>query len=246
MRIPNKWYLKYNLLRMFIFRSVLATITAPEGSLFCANGKQVQDGVCTYHIRVGTRTQGASTPDKSVTVTYIGSFQSQPAPDYSQTKKLLVAYDHGRNKTDAEEWTLSRDHWLLIDKEKFGGGCNQVDVSHRGFTLNPGMCGESKGYCLGQSPVKLYEEDLNRTLEGRSTKYWLKGFGKHWASFNIPYDFQEKHDVAVTLQSPSSSQSVITIELDADDLVYTVNRLALFRVLRLTLHLQKPRSNNSI
>ena len=126
---------------------------------------------------------------------------------------------------NSEGLLAPREDWLLLDKTMVtldGSECDKVGVSFGTFRGQPTRCYRAPGTCLRNQIKDILEEEEKRMQLGIQPLYLLKRYG---TGISTMRSNEERDRGSVRLRIPviSNVNSVITLTLDATDLVETIN-----------------------
>eukprot|EP00127_Corallochytrium_limacisporum_P005923 Clim_evm68s214 gene=Clim_evmTU68s214 len=148
----------------------------------------------------------------------VGSFAlSSPMADHS-SRMLLIPHPGDPNHRQRQDMPNS---WLLVDKSMIsldGNECDKIGVGYSAFKYHNDACIRPDSTCLANQPTDLWESDQQRRADDIATQFSADTYGKvvgvfaQEEQYQLAYSVNERHT------------SVVRIELNADDLQYTVNR----------------------
>lgn len=163
----------------------------------------------------------SASDDKKILARLIGDFlPSSSIPDLDNN--LLIIPTHPNNHPMVSQGPAN---WMLIPKSKFtfdGRECNKIGISYSAFRKQNEKCNSRIGDCLHNQISDFYEEDIERLSAGQ-------------ASLNLISQAKLLNDAEVNFYAENSSSkklsfkmngifnSLITLEIAADDLRYVVN-----------------------
>lgn len=159
--------------------------------------------------------------DKNILVKIIGDFlppNSLP-PDYSSYYLLTPSYPetHIMVMEGSNYWMMVKNNMFTLD----GRECDKIGVSYYAFQTQGGLsrCEISSGSCLNNQIYDLLESDLEGLSKNESPKYLLsQDKTKKWKFYSYN---KENKKLSYTLSG--NINTLITIELNADNIQYVVN-----------------------
>ncbi|KAI5060382.1 hypothetical protein GOP47_0024802 [Adiantum capillus-veneris] len=153
----------------------------------------------------------AATSDKSVTARLHGDLAG-----YKQMPEFQSVYFSRPPKTVI----LNRSDWVVIDKIKYsldGRVCDRIGTLYTAFCNQISRCTSPFNSCLRFQLQDYIEEDSSRLLKGLRPRFALTQYGE--------FDYTNEGSYSrFLLPLQEITKSIITLELNADNVKFLVNR----------------------
>lgn len=164
-------------------------------------------------LRLGPDVALNRTRDGLVTAELLGDLASYASVPALSEKILLVPPDPS-----------ARESWLLLDSSMVtlsGDECDKVGVGFSAFRAQPSRCYRDPGACLRNQITDILEAERDRLARGRQPLYLLSRYGDG-AARTVRGD-GAAGGVRLSVPLVAGANSVLTLTLDAEDLVQVVN-----------------------
>lgn len=116
------------------------------------------------------------------------------------------------------------DYWMLLDRSSadFSGlTCNKIGVSFSAFRYQGGACGNWPQACLGNQLDHYHREDLARWEQGQLGRYFVRFWGDFVGNQAVVQTNDQRY---LSFALDQIRATVTTLTLNADDIIYTINR----------------------
>lgn len=140
-------------------------------------------------------------------------------PDTTTVKDIE---EHPELKGGPEEYLVVRDTEIQTN----GRVCDVPGVGYEGFVHQPKRCASSKGSCLKNQPIHMWEKDKKAESSGYLGKYFLKYYGR---LPQIPITGNNTdHNRTLSMYYTDCITSILDVEIRADgNLLLKQNSLAI-------------------
>lgn len=136
---------------------------------------------------------------------------------------LMIPWQPGLNPNEILSSNLNM--WMILPPDKItlnGLECNKVGVGYSAFRFQTDRCQKPVGSCLKDQIYDLEYEDERRTETGLPPIYNIKRFGG--GSDNVRQLMASGGDLSLRLPLTGLQTSLITLELNADEIQLVTNR----------------------
>ncbi|XP_062503762.1 hapless 2-like isoform X2 [Corticium candelabrum] len=116
--------------------------------------------------------------------------------------------------------------WMLVEKHlvDFSGlTCNRVGMYYEGFAKQPGKCRRKMNSCNEITLESLWTHDNLLRNARRTGKYFVENFGTYSRRYDENFLRDPGSLVSLSLESPAIHQSVIVMDISADDIHFVYN-----------------------
>eukprot|EP00033_Pygsuia_biforma_P003888 GCRY01004257.1.p1 GENE.GCRY01004257.1~~GCRY01004257.1.p1 ORF type:complete len:967 (+),score=239.56 GCRY01004257.1:70-2970(+) len=168
-----------------------------------------ENGYTHERLTIGPSSTWAKSSSGSILARYISSFAPHKSAANLEDQYLLIPYSPLTHER-VVEGNADPGKWLLVDSSEVtldGRDCNRVGVSYEAFAFESGKCGRSVGSCLFNQPDDFY----------KSGDHFLSSLGEFAAELN------SDDDAKLMVKFESTSTSLITLEMVADNLQFVLN-----------------------
>ncbi|CAM6100529.1 unnamed protein product [Calypogeia fissa] len=146
-----------------------------------------------------------------------GDFEFNMQMPPLQDQYLAIPMEEGKS-----EKVSHVDQWLTLPKEYFtldGGECDKIGVSYSAFKFQTKACDQPPQSCCGNQINVFAQEESQRMLGGEAPKYAFSQYGKALVRDGTPLE-----PTTLDLLIDKEKVSVLTVELQADDLRFYTDR----------------------
>ena len=161
----------------------------------------------------------SSTEDGSIMVKLIGDFLPLDGLPQDYSSYYLLTPSYPESNIFVVEGSL---YWMLVKNTMFtldGRECDKIGSSYFAFKTQGSKCQVSRGSCLNNQIYDLINEDLYLMQNNKSPKYLLSfDTTKKWSFYSY-----SKLNKKLSYTLSGNINTLITIELKADDIKYVVN-----------------------
>lgn len=219
LRWGKLWYAAYSLspARVHYVITAAVRICRPECSTTRVTLSPSQPGQCVSVLG------GGAQAECDVLLSLEGDFAAfEDATDFSG-KLLLRPSSCDDYAVCGERLTEEPSRWLIVDTAQVtnaGTECDKIGVAHEAFFKQGARCQSLLQSCLGSQIDDLYADDREAEATGRRPRYFVShhGYGARFAA-----DVRDLSAISVQFETPRQQKTVITMQLAADTLRYTIS-----------------------
>ena len=161
----------------------------------------------------------SSTEDGAILVKLIGDFLPLDGLPQDYSSYYLLTPSYPESNIFVVEGSL---YWMLVKNTMFtldGRECDKIGVSYYAFKTQGSKCQVNRGSCLNNQIYDLINEDLDLMQNNQSPKYLLSfDTTKKWSFYSY-----SKLNKKLSYTLSGNINTLITIELKADEIKYVVN-----------------------
>ena len=224
MRHGDDWYSGYSVGASRMDFDVFIDVSVGNDDVETAIGhnQHAQDGPTVSSLRLGPDVLINRTDDGLVMAELLGDLVHYTSVPTLSDKLLMVPpLDVAGSLPPVHEWLLLDKGMVTLD----GSECDKVGVGFSAFRGQPMRCFRAPGSCLRNQIVDILSEERERTDASRQPLYLLSQFGHGVGTTRSSSAEQRQGGDRVVLRVPieTTANSVLTLTLDARDLVQTIN-----------------------
>ncbi|GAQ85247.1 hypothetical protein KFL_002260030 [Klebsormidium nitens] len=212
LRMSADWYPAYLIGAASLDFQLQITVNRmlPSDNGRVSNGSAVQTLILSPSVPVAKTTEG------NVLARLPGDLASYTQLPVFSDRYLMIP----QTAAQAGRLTANTSTWMFIDKTQVnldGTVCNMIGTSFTAFRNQPNRCEQYAGTCLANQLVDLAKADAARVAAGLVPQYLVSGYG-------ISTGAADSSGLKLKFVVNQILSSVVSLELNADEARYLVNR----------------------